>query len=76
MRNLGIECPLSVCRKNSWEHSIMWEDPIVAAVHRAREKIAADCNFDVATFFAGVRKRQASLGARLIPQKTEPNQRL
>ena len=47
----------------------MWEDPIVAEVHRTREKLAAECNFDIAAFFAGVRKRQASLGARLIPQK-------
>jgi hypothetical protein len=25
----------------------MWEDPIVAEVHRAREKLAAECNFDI-----------------------------
>ncbi len=47
----------------------MWEDPIVAEVHRAREKLAADCNFDIKAFFADVRKRQASLGGRLVPQK-------
>ena len=47
----------------------MWEDPIVAEVHRAREKLAADCNDDVEAFFADVRKRQALLGARLVPQK-------
>jgi len=47
----------------------MWEDPIVAEVHRAREKLAADCNYDIDAFFAGVQKRQALLGARLIPQK-------
>lgn len=39
----------------------MWKDPIVAEVHRAREKLAADCNFDIKAFFAGVRQRQASL---------------
>ena len=49
----------------------MWEDPIVADVHRAREQLAAECNFDVEVFFAGVRKRQALLGARLVSQ-TEP----
>jgi hypothetical protein len=48
---------------------MMWEDPIVAEVHRTREKLAAECNFDVEAFFAGVRKRQASLGSRLVPQK-------
>jgi hypothetical protein len=36
----------------------MWEDPIVAEVHRAREKLAAECNYDIRTFFAGLRKRQ------------------
>jgi hypothetical protein len=36
----------------------MWEDPIVAEVHRAREKLAADCNYDIRLFFAGLRKRQ------------------
>ena len=47
----------------------MWEDPIVAEVHRTREKLAAEYNFDVTAFFAGLRKRQTSLGARLVPQK-------
>lgn len=47
----------------------MWEDPIVAEVHRAREKLAAACNYDVEAFFAGVRKRQALRGARLVQQK-------
>ena len=47
----------------------MWEDPIVAEVHRTREKLAAEYNFDVTAFFADLRKRQASLGARLVPQK-------
>ena len=50
----------------------MWEDPVVAEVHRARETIAASYNFDIAAFFAELRKRQASLGSRLIPQKS-PN---
>ncbi len=48
----------------------MWEDPIVAEVHRARQKLAAECNFDLAAFFANVRKRQASLGKRLVRQRT------
>jgi len=47
----------------------MWEDPIVAEVHRIREKLAAEYNFDVTAFFADLRKRQASLGGRLVPQK-------
>ena len=52
----------------------MWEDPIVAEVHRIREKLAEEHNFDIGTFFAGLRKRQAALGGRLVRQtkKTEP----
>jgi len=47
----------------------MWEDPIVAEVHRTREKLAAECNFDVGAFFVGLRKRQAALGATLVHPK-------
>ncbi len=47
----------------------MWEDPIMAEVHRTREKLAAEYNFDVTAFFADLRRRQAALGGRLILQK-------
>lgn len=47
----------------------MWEDPIVAEVHRTREKLAAEYDFDVKAIFADLRKRQAALGGRLVPQK-------
>ena len=47
----------------------MWEDPIVAEIHRTREKLAAEFNYDVKAIFADLRKRQVSLGTRLIPQK-------
>ena len=47
----------------------MWEDPIVAEVHRIREKLAAEYNFDVTAFFADLRKRQAALGGRLVHPK-------
>lgn len=53
----------------------MQEDPVVAEVHRTRQKMAADCNFDIAAFFGNLRKRQVSLGARLVTQKT-PNKTL
>jgi hypothetical protein len=52
----------------------MWEDPIVEEVHRTREKLAAEHGFDVKAIFADLRKRQISLGARLLPQKNLPNQ--
>jgi hypothetical protein len=44
----------------------MWEDPIVAEVHRIREKLAAEFDFDVAAMFADMRKRQTALGPRLV----------
>jgi hypothetical protein len=47
----------------------MWEDPIVAEVRGIREKLAAKFGFDVKAIFADLRKRQGSLGGRLIPQK-------
>lgn len=52
----------------------MWEDPIVAEVHRIREKLAAECNFDIAVFFAGLYERQAAHGDRLVqpPKRAEP----
>ena len=45
----------------------MWEDPIVAEVHRAREKLAAECNYDIRAFFAGLRKRQMVRQKRAEP---------
>lgn len=54
----------------------MCEDPIVAEVHRTREKLAAEYNFDITAFFAGLRKRQLALGGRLVHRRSEPNQRL
>lgn len=47
----------------------MWQDPIVEEVHRIREKLAAEFNFDVKAIFADLRKRQGSLGRELIPQR-------
>jgi hypothetical protein len=55
---------------DSWEISVMWEDPIVAEVDRVREMLAAKFNFDVEAIFADIRQRQAALGERLVPQRT------
>jgi hypothetical protein len=52
----------------------MWEDPIVAEVHRTREMLAAAYNFDVTAFFVDLRKRQAALGGRLVHQKKRTEQ--
>lgn len=48
----------------------MWEDPIVAEVHRTREMLAAKFNFDIDAIFADLQKRQAALGDRLVSPKT------
>ena len=48
----------------------MWEDPIVAEVHRTREMLAAKFNFDIDAIFADMQKRQAELGDRLVLPKT------
>lgn len=52
----------------------MWEDPIVAEVHRTRAKLVAESNFDVEAFFADVRTRQAELGDCLVRPGKTPNQ--
>jgi hypothetical protein len=44
----------------------MWEDPIVAEVHRTRQELAAKFDFDVNAIVADIRKRQAALGSRLV----------
>jgi hypothetical protein len=54
----------------------MWEDPIVAEVHRAREKLAAESNFDVTTFFEGLRKRQGASGVKLVRPRQMSNESL
>ena len=48
----------------------MWEDPIVAEVHRAREMLAAKFNYDIHAMFADMQKRQAALGERLVLPRT------
>jgi hypothetical protein len=48
----------------------MWEDPIVAEVHRTREMLAAKFNFDIDAIFADMQKRQSALGDRLVSPKT------
>ena len=51
----------------------MWEDPIVAEIHRIQEELAAQHNFDIQAMFADMRKRQAALGPRLVSlDRAEP----
>jgi hypothetical protein len=53
----------------------MWEDPIVAEVHRIRRELAEKFDFDVNAIVADIRKRQAALGSRLVSlaESAEPN---
>ena len=44
----------------------MWEDPIVAEVHRTRQELAEKFGFDVNAIVADIRTRQAALGSRLV----------
>jgi hypothetical protein len=55
--------------KSFWGNNVMWDDPIVAEVHRIREQLAAKFDFDLKAIFADLRNRQSALGARLVPQK-------
>lgn len=44
----------------------MYEDPIVEEVREARERLAQKHNFDVAAIFEELRRRQGTLGKRLV----------
>ena len=44
----------------------MWEDPIVAEVHRIREELSGRFNYDIHAMFADMRERQSALGSRLV----------
>jgi hypothetical protein len=48
---------------------MMWEDPIVAEIHRVREQILAEFNYDVHAYFAHlqqVAREQQARGVRYI----------
>ena len=42
--------------------SIMRDDPIVAEVRAIRDKLAAECGYDVGEIFRRIRQRQAESG--------------
>jgi hypothetical protein len=50
----------------------MWEDPIVADVHRTREQLAAKFGFDVKSILADLRARQEGLAGRLVRKQNRP----
>ena len=44
----------------------MYDDPIVEEVRKTRERLAEEHNFDVGAIFEDLRKRQSTLGKRLV----------
>jgi len=44
----------------------MYEDPIVDEVRKTRERLAEKHNFDIGAIFEDLRKRQGTLGKRLV----------
>ena len=52
----------------------MWEDPIVAEIHRIRKELAARFNYDVKAIMDDMRAREVALGSRLVDRskRSEP----
>lgn len=46
----------------------MYDDPIVAAVRRVRDELAAKFNYDVHAVFGDLRSRESRLGKRVVQQ--------
>lgn len=44
----------------------MYDDPIVDEVRKTRERLAEKHNFDLGAIFEDLRKRQGTLGKRLV----------
>ena len=44
----------------------MSDDPIVAEVRAIRDKLAAECGYDVHEIFRGIRQRQAESGLEYV----------
>ncbi len=55
----------------------MRDDPIVAEVRAIRDKLAAECGYDVEEIFRRIRKRQAESGLEYVslpPRRAMPRQ--
>jgi len=51
----------------------MQNDPIVDAIHRLRESLAREFDFNVSAIFADMRTREALVGGRLISPIANPD---
>jgi len=47
----------------------MYEDPIIDEVLKTRERLAEKYNFDVRAIFEELRKRQATVGKRIVQRE-------
>ena len=52
-------------RKNYWS-KIMWKDPIVEEIHKIREKLAKEANYDVHQLIKNMRKREKESKAKVV----------
>ena len=54
-----------VRRRNYWS-KIMWKDPIVEEIHKIREKMAEEVNYDVHQLIENMRKREKESKAKVV----------
>jgi len=47
----------------------MWKDPIVEEVHKAREELFKQANYDLHTLFENLRKSQKERNAKVVSKK-------
>ena len=52
--------------------AIMWEDPIVEEVRRVRERLFAECDYDLDKWFEKMREHSARAGRELVSYPPRP----
>ncbi len=52
---------------------IMWEDPIVAEVRKAGEKLAEEANYNLHTFFKNLRKKEIEHKSKIVTRVNNKN---
>ena len=52
-------------RRNYWS-KIMWKDPIVEEVHKVREKLAKEANYDVHQLIENMKRREKESNVKVI----------
>lgn len=54
-----------VRRRKYWS-KIMWKDPIVEEIHKIREKMAEEVNYDVHQLIENMQKREKESNAKIV----------